>query len=63
MMDWERDDPRNKLWRHYACVLEVVRPNKLPDVDDSNGGEFKLLSADSETDDNTDIAAAKGQTD
>ena len=26
MMDWERDDPRNKLWRHYARVLETVRP-------------------------------------
>ena len=26
MMDWERDDPRNKLWRHYARVLEAVRP-------------------------------------
>ena len=26
MMDWERDDPRNKLWRHYARILETVRP-------------------------------------
>lgn len=26
MTDWERDDPRNKLWRHYVRVLETVRP-------------------------------------
>jgi DNA (cytosine-5)-methyltransferase 1 len=26
MMDWEREDPRNKLWRHYARMLEIVRP-------------------------------------
>ena len=26
MADWERDDPRNKLWKHYARVLSIVRP-------------------------------------
>lgn len=26
MNDWEYADPRNKLWRHYARILEVVYP-------------------------------------
>jgi DNA (cytosine-5)-methyltransferase 1 len=26
MTDWDRNDPRNKLWRHYVRVLETVRP-------------------------------------
>lgn len=26
MSDWDRNDPRNKLWRHYARILEAVKP-------------------------------------
>ncbi|MBD5656683.1 MAG: DNA cytosine methyltransferase [Candidatus Eremiobacteraeota bacterium] len=26
MNDWSFDDPRNKLWKHYARILEIVRP-------------------------------------
>jgi len=26
MSDWERDDPRNQLWRHYVRILKIVRP-------------------------------------
>jgi DNA (cytosine-5)-methyltransferase 1 len=26
MTDWDRNDPRNKLWRHYARILETVKP-------------------------------------
>jgi DNA (cytosine-5)-methyltransferase 1 len=26
MSDWDRNDPRNKLWRHYARILETVKP-------------------------------------
>jgi len=26
MTDWDRHDPRNKLWRHYARILEAVNP-------------------------------------
>ncbi len=26
MTDWDRRDPRNKLWRHYARILEAVDP-------------------------------------
>ncbi|MBD5657259.1 MAG: DNA cytosine methyltransferase [Candidatus Eremiobacteraeota bacterium] len=26
MSDWDRSDPRNKLWRHYARILETVHP-------------------------------------
>jgi DNA (cytosine-5)-methyltransferase 1 len=26
MNDWSFDDPRNKLWKHYARVLDIVRP-------------------------------------
>lgn len=26
MNDWDKKDPRNKLWRHYARILEVVKP-------------------------------------
>lgn len=26
MNDWDYDDPRNKLWKHYVRVLETVRP-------------------------------------
>ena len=26
MNDWEYADPRNKLWKHYARILEIVRP-------------------------------------
>ncbi len=26
MNDWNYTDPRNKLWQHYARVLDVVRP-------------------------------------
>jgi DNA (cytosine-5)-methyltransferase 1 len=26
MSDWERADPRNKLWRHYVRILKIVRP-------------------------------------
>lgn len=26
MNDWDYNDPRNKLWKHYMRVLDVVRP-------------------------------------
>ncbi len=26
MNDWDYADPRNKLWKHYARILDVVRP-------------------------------------
>jgi DNA (cytosine-5)-methyltransferase 1 len=26
MNDWDFDDPRNALWKHYARILDVVRP-------------------------------------
>lgn len=26
MNDWDYDDPRNKLWKHYVRILDVVRP-------------------------------------
>lgn len=26
MNDWDYDDPRNKLWKHYARILDIVRP-------------------------------------
>lgn len=26
MNDWDFDDPRNKLWRHYMRILDVVQP-------------------------------------
>jgi len=26
MTDWDRRDPRNKLWRHYVRILEIVEP-------------------------------------
>ena len=26
MNDWDYDDPRNKLWKHYVRVLETLRP-------------------------------------
>lgn len=26
MNDWSFDDPRNKLWKHYARVLDIVQP-------------------------------------
>ncbi len=26
MGDWDFEDPRNKLWKHYARILDVVRP-------------------------------------
>lgn len=26
MTDWTREDPRNKLWKHYARILSSVRP-------------------------------------
>ncbi len=26
MNDWEYDDPRNKLWKHYMRILDVVQP-------------------------------------
>ena len=26
MTDWDRNDPRNKLWKHYVRILEIVRP-------------------------------------
>ena len=26
MTDWDKEDPRNKLWRHYARILRCVRP-------------------------------------
>lgn len=27
MNDWDYDDPRNKLWRHYARILDSVAPS------------------------------------
>jgi len=26
MNDWDYADPRNKLWKHYARILDVVQP-------------------------------------
>lgn len=26
MNDWDKEDPRNRLWRHYVRILEVVKP-------------------------------------
>jgi DNA (cytosine-5)-methyltransferase 1 len=26
MADWSKNDPRNKLWHHYARILSAVRP-------------------------------------
>ena len=26
MNDWDFDDPRNKLWKHYVRLLDVLRP-------------------------------------
>ncbi len=26
MNDWDYNDPRNKLWKHYVRILDVVRP-------------------------------------
>lgn len=26
MSDWNYDDPRNKLWRHYVRILDEIRP-------------------------------------
>ena len=46
MNDWERSDPRNKLWRHYARLLETVRPKvfvieNVPEL--LTSGEFVTL--------------------
>jgi DNA (cytosine-5)-methyltransferase 1 len=48
MTDWERDDPRNKLWKHYVRVLDVVRPKvfvleNVPEL--LTSGEFERLTA------------------
>jgi DNA (cytosine-5)-methyltransferase 1 len=26
MNDWDYDDPRNQLWKHYARILDILRP-------------------------------------
>jgi DNA (cytosine-5)-methyltransferase 1 len=48
MHDWEHTDPRNKLWTHYARILDVVRPKifvleNVPEL--LKSGEFTHLSA------------------
>jgi DNA (cytosine-5)-methyltransferase 1 len=47
MNDWEFNDPRNKLWRHYARILELLRPKmfvleNVPELLKSR--EFEQLS-------------------
>jgi DNA (cytosine-5)-methyltransferase 1 len=46
MNDWEKNDPRNKLWRHYARILEIVEPKvfvieNVPEL--LRSSEFALL--------------------
>jgi DNA (cytosine-5)-methyltransferase 1 len=46
MNDWDRDDPRNKLWRHYARILGTVKPKvfvieNVPEL--LTSGEFVTL--------------------
>jgi DNA (cytosine-5)-methyltransferase 1 len=46
MNDWEYADPRNKLWKHYARILEIVRPKifvleNVPEL--LKSGEFERL--------------------
>jgi DNA (cytosine-5)-methyltransferase 1 len=46
MTDWERDDPRNKLWKHYVRILEIVKPKafvleNVPEL--LRSGEFERL--------------------
>ena len=46
MNDWEKQDPRNKLWQHYARVLGAVQPRvfiieNVPELLTSL--EFKML--------------------
>jgi DNA (cytosine-5)-methyltransferase 1 len=48
MNDWEYTDPRNKLWKHYARILEAVRPKifvleNVPEL--LKSGEFERLCA------------------
>ena len=48
MTDWERDDPRNKLWKHYVRVLDIVRPKvfvleNVPEL--LTSGEFERLKS------------------
>lgn len=47
MNDWDFADPRNKLWRHYARILEEVSPKafvieNVPEL--LKSGEFERLS-------------------
>ncbi|HEV2737260.1 MAG TPA: DNA cytosine methyltransferase [Candidatus Elarobacter sp.] len=47
MNDWGYADPRNKLWRHYARILEVVNPKafvleNVPEL--LKSAEFERLS-------------------
>ena len=46
MNDWDRADPRNKLWRHYARILATVKPKifvieNVPEL--LTSGEFVTL--------------------
>ena len=46
MNDWDYRDPRNKLWRHYVRILDVVRPKafvieNVPEI--LKSGEFERL--------------------
>lgn len=46
MNDWDKKDPRNRLWRHYARILEIVKPKafvieNVPELLQS--GEFAVL--------------------
>ena len=46
MSDWERDDPRNRLWREYFRIVDVVRPKvfvieNVPEL--LRSGEFESL--------------------
>lgn len=46
MTDWERDDPRNALWKHYVRILKVVRPKvfvveNVPEL--LRSGEYEQL--------------------
>jgi DNA (cytosine-5)-methyltransferase 1 len=48
MHDWDYTDPRNKLWKHYARILNIVRPKifvveNVPEL--LKSGEFKSLFA------------------
>jgi DNA (cytosine-5)-methyltransferase 1 len=46
MSDWSKRDPRNRLWRHYARILEAVNPKifvieNVPEL--LTSGEFAAL--------------------